>query len=52
MEIHLFIIHINFGEVLKITLGLDLLILMRFMFKQHTLKMGKHELVYHGNHLQ
>jgi hypothetical protein len=25
---------------------------MRFMFKQHTLKQGKHEFVYQGNHLQ
>jgi hypothetical protein len=25
---------------------------MRFMFKQHTLKQGKHELVYQGNRLQ
>jgi hypothetical protein len=31
---------------------LDLLILMRFLFKKHTLKQGKHELVYQVNRLQ
>jgi hypothetical protein len=25
---------------------------MRFFFKKHTLKQGKHDLVYRGNHLQ
>jgi hypothetical protein len=25
---------------------------MRFLFKQHKLKQGKHELVYQGNHLR
>jgi hypothetical protein len=31
---------------------LDLLILMRFLFKKRTLRQGKHELVYQGNCLQ
>jgi hypothetical protein len=39
-------------HIRNLYLYLDLLILMRFIFKKHTLRQRKHELVYQGNHLQ